>query len=87
MTPRQFRFVAEYMRDCNATRAAQRAGYSFKNADKIGPRLTHQPKIAAAIQVELEEAARRRQEARNAERQPDYDRRRVERLIPTKEVL
>jgi phage terminase small subunit len=64
MTPRQTRFVAEYMHDCNATRAAVRAGYSAKNAGKIGPRLCHKPHVAAAIQAGLAEAAKRRQEAR-----------------------
>jgi phage terminase small subunit len=66
MTPRQIRFVEEYSLDCNATQAARRSGYSERNAGKIGPRLTHKPHVAAAIQVQLEEAARRRQEARDA---------------------
>ena len=35
LTPKQARFVAEYLVDLNATQAAIRAGYSKKNADKI----------------------------------------------------
>jgi phage terminase small subunit len=66
MTPRQARFAAEYAVDYNATRAAIRAGYSERNAGVIGPRLTHKPHVAAAIQVELEEAARRRMVRRPA---------------------
>jgi phage terminase small subunit len=58
--------VAEYMRDCNATRAAVRAGFSERNADKIGPKLTKKPHVAAAIQAGLAEAARLRQQAREA---------------------
>jgi phage terminase small subunit len=68
MLPRQAEFVAQYLIDCNATAAAIRAGYGVKNAGKVGPRLSRKPHVAAAIQAGLEEAARRRQEARNAER-------------------
>jgi phage terminase small subunit len=39
MTPKQRRFVEEYLIDLNATQAAIRAGYSEKNAFKIGARL------------------------------------------------
>ena len=39
LTPRQLRFVDEYLIDLNATQAAIRAGYSPRNADKIGPEL------------------------------------------------
>ena len=51
MTPRQAAFVEEYAKDYNATRSAARAGYSAKNAGKIGPRLTKKPHIAAAIRA------------------------------------
>ena len=51
ITPRQKRFVAEYLVDLNATRAAIRAGYSARNAGKIGPRLVGESRIAAAIQA------------------------------------
>jgi phage terminase small subunit len=36
LTPKQQRFIQEYLIDLNATQAAIRAGYSAKNADKIG---------------------------------------------------
>jgi hypothetical protein len=51
LTPRQRRFVAEYLLDLNATAAARRAGYSAKNADKIGPALLGKTRVAAAIQT------------------------------------
>ena len=36
MTPKQERFVQEYLIDLNATQAAIRAGYSKKTAAEIG---------------------------------------------------
>ena len=39
MTEKQKRFVEEYLIDLNAKQAAIRAGYSVKNADKIGSEL------------------------------------------------
>lgn len=47
LTPKQLRFVAEYLVDLNATGAAERAEY--KQAHSQGPRLLKQPNIAAAI--------------------------------------
>ena len=49
LTPRQERFVDEYLIDLNATAAARRAGYSTKTADKIGPALIGKTSIADAI--------------------------------------
>jgi phage terminase small subunit len=49
MTPKQQRFVSEYLVDLNATQAAIRAGYSAKNANVIGPRLLVNVGISAAI--------------------------------------
>ena len=49
MTPRQQRFVEEYLIDLNATQAAIRAGYSAKNADKIGSELLGKTRVAAAV--------------------------------------
>ncbi len=49
LTPRQARFVDEYLIDLNATQAAIRAGYSAKNADKIGPELLGNTRVSAAI--------------------------------------
>ena len=49
LTPRQAAFVREYLVDLNATQAAVRAGYSPRNADKLGPRLVGQSRVAAEI--------------------------------------
>jgi phage terminase small subunit len=38
LTPKQTRFVEEFLLDCNATQAAIRAGYSAKTAEVQGPR-------------------------------------------------
>lgn len=43
------RFVAEYLKDLNATQAAIRAGYSEKTANQQGPALLVNPGISAAI--------------------------------------
>jgi len=51
MTPKQERFVVEYMLDLNATQAAARAGYSAKTAHVQGPRLLGNVGVAAAIQT------------------------------------
>ena len=39
LTPKQRKFISEYLIDRNATQAAIRAGYSKKTADVQGPRL------------------------------------------------
>jgi hypothetical protein len=52
-------FVREYMVDLNATSAAVRAGYSARNADKIGPMLLGKVRIAAAISAALKERVER----------------------------
>ena len=49
MTPKQQCFVEEYLVDLNATQAAIRAGYSARNADKIGPELLGKTRVAEAI--------------------------------------
>jgi uncharacterized Zn-finger protein len=54
MTPRQQRFVDEYLVDLNATRAAVRAGYSARTAEQQGARLLGNVKVAAAVQAALE---------------------------------
>lgn len=58
LTPKQQAFVNEYLIDLNATQAAIRAGYSEKNAHKIGPELIGKTRIAEA----LREAQKERQE-------------------------
>ncbi len=49
LTPKQQRFVEEYLLDLNATAAARRAGYSEKTAEQQGPRLLGNVGVAAAI--------------------------------------
>lgn len=48
-TPRQQRFIGEYLIDLNATQAAIRAGYSAKTAEVQGPRLLGNVRVAAAV--------------------------------------
>jgi len=52
LTPKQQRFVEEYLIDLNATQAAIRAGYSEKTAKSIGQENLTKPDI----QKEIEEA-------------------------------
>lgn len=59
LTARQARFVAEYLIDLNATRAAARAGYSEKTATRQGPRLLCNVVIADAIQSAQAKRAKR----------------------------
>ena len=49
MTPKQSRFVDEYLIDLNATQAAIRAGFSAKSAHVTASRLLSNAKIAAAV--------------------------------------
>lgn len=49
MTPKQERFVEEYLVDMNATQAAKRAGYSAKTAYAVGHENLNKPEIAVAI--------------------------------------
>ena len=49
LTPKQERFVAEYLIDLNATQAAIRAGYSEKTAQMIGSENLAKPMVAAAV--------------------------------------
>lgn len=60
MTPKQARFVAEYRKDLNATRAYIAAGYSPKGAGQSAEKLLKNPEIAAAVaektQQQLERA-------------------------------
>ena len=57
LTPKQQRFVEEYLIDLNATQAAIRAGYSEKTAKSIGQENLTKPDIQKAI----EEAQNKRQ--------------------------
>ena len=49
LTPKQERFVAEYLIDLNATQAAIRAKYSEKGAEVRGSELLRNRKVADAI--------------------------------------
>lgn len=49
LTPRQERFVGEYMIDMNGTQAAVRSGYSPKTAKAQGSRLLTNADVAAAV--------------------------------------
>ena len=50
LTPRQQRFVDEYLIDLNATQAAIRSGYSVKTAKAIGTENLSKPTISAVIE-------------------------------------
>lgn len=49
LTPKQQRFVDEYLVDLNASAAARRAGYSARTADRTGHENLKKPEIAAAV--------------------------------------
>lgn len=53
LSPKERRFVSEYLKDQNATKAAKRAGYSAKTARQLGARLLSKVVIRAAIDTEL----------------------------------
>lgn len=49
LSPKQARFIEEYLVDLNATQAAVRAGYSEKTAGAIGAENLTKPEISEAI--------------------------------------
>lgn len=51
LTDKQARFVQEYLKDCNGTQAAIRAGYSEKTAQEQSSRLLSNVMVAAAIKA------------------------------------
>ncbi|MEB2275881.1 terminase small subunit [Bacillus sp. ILBB4] len=59
LTPKQKRFVEEYLVDLNATQAAIRAGYSEKTAEAIGHENLRKPKIKMFIDEALKTRAHR----------------------------
>jgi phage terminase small subunit len=59
LSPRQRRFVDEYLVDLNATQAAIRAGYSARTANEQGARLLANASIATAIQTAQEARSQR----------------------------
>lgn len=61
LTPKQQRFVDEYLLDLNATQAAIRAGYSEGTAKEIGCENLTKPNIKSAIDEALVERSDRTQ--------------------------
>ena len=59
LTAKQSLFVAEYLKDLNATQAAIRAGYSKKTANKQGARLLTFVDIQKAINAAMEARTQR----------------------------
>lgn len=59
MTPKQQRFVDEYLIDLNATQAAIRAGYSEKTARQVGAENLSKPDIADAIEAQAQARSQR----------------------------
>lgn len=51
LTPKERRFVAEYLIDQNATQAATRAGYTAKRLDQAGYELLRKPEIQAQVEI------------------------------------
>ena len=58
LTPKQERFVDEYMIDMNAAKASVRAGYASKRSDSWGYQLLGNPKISEAIRERREKQAK-----------------------------
>ncbi len=59
LTPRQARFIDEYLIDLNATQAAVRAGYSRKTAQEQSSRLLSNVMVAAAIEKAMAKRSQR----------------------------
>ena len=57
MTPKQQTFVLEYLKDLNATKAADRAGYAHPNVQ--GTQLLSNQTVRVAVQKELDARANR----------------------------
>ncbi|MBN7822180.1 terminase small subunit [Bowmanella yangjiangensis] len=59
LTPKQRRFVDEYLIDLNATQAAIRAKYSARTAASIGEENLRKPEIAEAIHQRMKDREKR----------------------------
>src|SRR4030095_16059987 len=57
LTPKQAKFVQEYLIDLNATQAAIRAGYSPKRADEQGYENLRKPEIQTTLAAERQSLA------------------------------
>lgn len=55
LTPKQNRFVEEYLVDLNGSGAARRAGYSEKSACYAARRLLGLPHVAAEVKAAMEQ--------------------------------
>ncbi len=58
-TPKQQRFIEEYLIDLNATQAAIRAGYSKKTARQMGTENLSKPAIQSALQKAMDARSER----------------------------
>ena len=54
LTPKQQRFIDEYLVDLNATQAAIRSGYSEKNASRIAAELLNKTQVSEYLQKQRE---------------------------------
>lgn len=59
LTPKQMKFVEEFLVDCNATQAAIRAGYSQRSARQVGAANMSKHDISAEIKRRMAGAAKR----------------------------
>lgn len=59
LTPKQQRFVQEYLQDHNGTQAAIRAGYSESTARQQGSRLLTDPRVMAAVRAGQQKVAKK----------------------------
>lgn len=57
MTPRQVRFVKEYLQDMNATQAYIRAGYSARTSNRNCARLMRHPEVRKLIDAAMADRA------------------------------
>lgn len=59
INPKQHRFIEEYLIDFNGSAAARRAGYSYKNSDKIASQLLGKSGVCDEIEKRKAETATR----------------------------
>ena len=59
LTPKQARFVTEYLKDANAKQAAIRAGYAVGSAEVQGCRLLRNAQVSAAVAKAQQKVAKR----------------------------
>lgn len=59
LTPKQRRFVEEYLKDLNGTQAAIRAGYSAKTANEQSSQLLAKLNVKEAVQLRMDKRSKR----------------------------